>query len=154
MEDLWGGLNIIQNDTSTALAQGTFFDLVDSAQVVEFTGVVTEYNTTTELILITAPQPIPVQILESRPNRPAPIELELTDLFTAGGGYNFDAEKYEGMLVTFRNIITSDRATNGNFKINDFNGHSAFIYNQSRYFKTGTAGEIPGYQPPHKRFLS
>ncbi len=64
--NLWGGLNIIQNDTSTALAQGTFFDLVDSAQIVEFTGIVTEYNTTTELILITAPQPIPVQILETR----------------------------------------------------------------------------------------
>ena len=86
--------------------------------------------------------------METRPNRPAPIELELSDLFTSTGGYNFDAEKYEGMLVTFRNVITSDRATNGNFKINDFNGHSAFIYNQSRYFKTGTAGIIPGYQPP------
>ncbi len=145
--NLWGGLNIIQNDTVGA-AQGTFFDLVDSADVVELTGIVTEYNTTTELILITVPQPIPVTILESRPNRPAPIELELSDLFTSTGGYNFDAEKYEGMLVTFRNIITSDRNTNGNFKINDFTGHSAFIYNQSRYFKTGSAGIIPGYQPP------
>ncbi len=145
--NLWGGLNIIQNDTVGA-AQGTFFDLVDSADVVELTGIVTEYNTTTELILITAPQPIPVTILETRPNRPAPIELELSDLFTSTGGYNFDAEKYEGMLVTFRNIITSDRNTNGNFKINDFTGHSAFIYNQSRYFKTGSAGIIPGYQPP------
>lgn len=145
--NLWGGLNIIQNDTNGA-AQGTFFDLVDSAQIVELTGIVTEYNTTTELILITAPQPIPVNILQSLPNRPAPIELELSDLFTAGGGYNFDAEKYEGMLVKFDSVITSDRASNGNFKINDFSGHSAFIYNQSRYFKTGTAGIIPGYQPP------
>ncbi|MBK7629909.1 MAG: hypothetical protein IPJ23_04260 [Ignavibacteriales bacterium] len=144
--NLWGGLNIIQNDTSVA-AQGTFYDLVDSADIVEFTGIVTEYNTTTELILITAPQPIPVQILESRPNRPAPIELELSDLFTTTGGYNFDAEKYEGMLVNFRNVIVSDRNTNGNFKINDFDGHSAFIYNQSRYFKT-SGGIIPGYQPP------
>lgn len=145
--DLWGGLNIVQNDTN-GIAQGTFFDLVDSADIVEFTGIVTEYNTTTELILITAPQPIPVQIIENRPNRPAPIELEIADLFTSSNGYNFDAEKYEGMLVIFRNVITSDRASNGNFKINDFNGHSAFIYNQSRYFKTGTPGIIPGYQPP------
>lgn len=145
--NLWGGLNIIQNDTNGA-AQGTFYDLVDSADIVELTGIVTEYNTTTELILITAPQPIPVQILESRPNRPAPIELELSDLFTSTGGYNYDAEKYEGMLVKFHNIIVSDRNSNGNFKINDFDGHSAFIYNQSRYFKTGSAGIIPGYQPP------
>ena len=145
--NLWGGLNIIQNDTVGA-AQGTFYDLVDSAQIVEFTGWVYEFNTTTELVLITAPQPIPVEILETRPTRPAPIELELSDLFTPSGGYNFDAEKYEGMLVTFRNVVTSDRNTNGNFKINDFNGHSAFIYNQSRYFKTGAVGIIPGYQPP------
>ncbi|MBE0539349.1 MAG: T9SS type A sorting domain-containing protein [Ignavibacterium sp.] len=150
--NLWGGLNIIQNDTSAA-AQGTFFDLVDSADIVEFTGIVTEYNTTTELILITAPQPIPVEILESRPNRPAPIELELSDLYTSTGGYNFDIEKYEGMLVIFRNVITSDRVTgtgtsSGNFKINDFNGHSAFVYNQSRYFKSNSSGIIPGYQPP------
>ncbi|MCK7517598.1 MAG: hypothetical protein MZV64_07715 [Ignavibacteriales bacterium] len=72
------------------------------AQIVEFTGIVTEYNTTTELILITVPQPIPVTILGSEPKRPAPIELELSDLFTSTGGYNFDAEKYEGMLCYFQ----------------------------------------------------
>ncbi len=147
--NLWGGLNIIQNDTNGA-AQGTFFDLVDSADVIEVTGIVTEYLTTTELILITAPQPIPVQILESLPNRPAPIDLELSDLFTSNG-YNFDAEKYEGMLVRFKNIISSDRVASGgsggNFKINDSNGHYAFVYNQSRYFKT-VGGITPGYQPP------
>ena len=144
---LWGGLNIIQDDTVGA-SQGTFFDLVDTAQVVEFTGRVVEYNTTTEIILIHAPQPIPVQPISSVPKRPEPIELTLADLFTPSGGYNFNAEKYEGMYVIFRNIITSDRASNGNFKINDGQGHSAFIYNQSRYFKTGSVGIIPGYQPP------
>jgi len=144
---LWGGLNVLQDDTLLA-HQGTFFDLVDTAQVVEFTGVVTEFNTTTEILLVLNPQPVPVQIVRQQTSRPAPIELSLSDLFTVAGTYNFDAEKYEGMFVIFRNIITSDRASNGNFKINDGLGHSAFIYNQSRYFKTGTAGEIPGYQPP------
>ncbi|MFZ2324034.1 MAG: T9SS type A sorting domain-containing protein [Ignavibacteriaceae bacterium] len=145
---LWGGLNIIQEDT-TAAYQGTFFDLVDSAQVVELTGVVTEYSTTTELVLLIKPEPVPVSIIETKPKRPEPIELSLSDLFTSSGGYNFDAEKYEGMYVIFKNIITSERNTNGNFKINDFEGHSAFIYNQSKYFKTGTAGLIPGYAPPN-----
>ncbi len=145
--NLYGGLNIIQNDT-VGVAHDTFFDLVDTAQVVEFTGVVTEYNTTTEILLITAPQPVPVIIVEQKPARPQPIELSLSDLFTQGGSYNFDAEKYEGMYVIFRDVVSSDRNPNGNFKINDENGHFAFIYNQSRYFKTGTAGEIPGYQPP------
>ena len=147
--NLWGGLYILQNDTSTTLAQGTYMDLVDSADIVEFTGIVSEYYTTTELMLITAPQPIPIEILESRPNRPAPIELTLADLFTSTGGYNFDAEKYESMLVKFKNVIVSDVNTStGNFKINDFSGHSAFVYNQSRYFKVGAAGIIPGYAPP------
>ena len=143
----WGGLNIIQDDTLIN-HQGTFFDLARSYGLIEVTGVVTEYNTTTEILLLLNPQPVPIQILDTNSIRPAPIELTLSDLFTSGGGYSFDAETYEGMLVIFRNIITSDRASNGNFKINDFSGHSAFIYNQSRYFKTGTTGIIPGYQPP------
>jgi len=151
---LWGGLNVIQHDTVGA-ARGTFFDLVDTVQIVEFTGKVSEFNTSTQLDLITAPQPIPVDIIDDNQDnnpRPVPIELELSDLFTSGGGYNFEAEKYEEMYVIFRNVITSDRVTTGgsggNFKINDGQGHFAFIYNQSRYFKTGSAGEIPGYQPP------
>ena len=143
---LWGGLNIIQDDTN-GVNQNTYFDLARSYGLIEVTGVVTEYNTTTELMLLLQPQPVPIQILDTNSIRPVPIELTLSDLYS-GGGYNFDAEKYEGMLVIFRNVITSDRASNGNFKINDFNGHSAFIYNQSRYFKTGAPGIIPGYQPP------
>jgi hypothetical protein len=145
--NLWGGLNIIQDDT-TGLHANTFFNMIDTAQIVEFTGRIMEYNTTTEMVLIHAPEPIPVEIIGANPKRPDPIELTLSDLFTSSGTYNFDAEKYEGMYVIFRNIISSDRNTNGNFKINDGNGKYAFIYNQSRYFKTGTAGIIPEYQPP------
>lgn len=149
---MWGGLYVLQSDTSVA-AQATFFDLVDSADVVEFTGKVTEYYTTTELDLITKPQAIPVEILNKQPARPAPIELTLSDFFTEGGSYNFDAEKYESMYVIFRNVITSDRITGtatagGNFKINDGLGHSVTVYNQSRYFKTNSLGLIPNYQPP------
>jgi hypothetical protein len=148
---LWSGLNVLQNDTLVA-HQGTFFDLVDTAQVVEFTGVVTEYFTTTELLLLIDPQPVPVQIIEQKDARPAPIELSLSDLFTSSGGYNFDAEKYENMYVIFRDVITSDRNPSNSgvsiFRINDGQGHSAAVYNQSRYFKTGSNGIIPNYQPP------
>ncbi|MBZ0198262.1 MAG: hypothetical protein K8H86_00225, partial [Ignavibacteriaceae bacterium] len=132
----WGGLNILQEDT-TGANQQTFFDLVDTAQVVEFTGVVTEYFTTTELLMLLNPI-TPVQIVSQLPKRPDPIELELSDLFTESNTYNFEMEKYENMYVVFRNIITSDRETNGEFKLNDGNGHSAFMYNQSRYFKQGS----------------
>lgn len=149
---MWGGLNILQEDTVGA-AQGTFFDLVDTNQVVEFTGRILEYNTTTEMMLITAPQPIPVSIISTVPRRPIPIEVSLSDFFTPTGGYNFNAEKYEGMYVIIRNVLTSDRVTgsgssSGNFKINDGFGRYAFIYNQSRYFKANSSGIIPGYQPP------
>ena len=101
----WAGLNVLQNDTSI-VNQNTFFDLVDTAQVVEFTGVVTEYFTTTELLMLLNPQPVPVQIVGQEPKRPDPIELELSDLFTASNTYNFEMEKYENMYVIFRNIIT------------------------------------------------
>lgn len=148
---LWGGMNVIQHDTIGA-AQQTFMDLVDTAQIVEFTGLVEEYFTSTQLALVTAPQPIPVQLIGSEPKRPEPIELTLADFFTSTGGYNFNAEKYEGMYVVVRNLITSDRVTgtgssSGNFKINDGLGNFAFVYNQSRYFKSNASG-IVGFQPP------
>ncbi len=49
---LWEGLNIIQNDT-TGENQSTFFDLADTSDVVELTGVVTPYNSNNELVLLT-----------------------------------------------------------------------------------------------------
>lgn len=143
---VWGGMNIIQHDTIGA-AQGTFFDLVDTAQVWEFTGKVEEYFTSTQFALITAPQPVPVEFINQNPNRVEPIELSLADFFS-NGNYNFNAEKYEGMYVIVRNVITSDRQSAGNFKLNDGLGNFVFAYNQSRHFKTGTAGIDPNYQPP------
>ncbi len=148
---LWGGMNVIQHDTVGA-AQLTFFDLVDTAQVVEFTGLVEEYNTSTQLSIITAPTPVPVQIIDTHPKRPDPIEITLADFFTSTGGYNFNSEKYEGMYVVLRNLITSDRVTgtggsSGNFKINDGLGNSAFVYNQSQHFKANNYG-LSGFEPP------
>lgn len=145
---LWGGLNILQQDTSSPGVQNTFMDLVDTAQVVEFTGVVAEFlNNTTQMNILTNP-PVPVQVISVEPKRPDPIEITLDEFFTPEGAHSFKAEKYEGMYVIVRNVITSDRNANGNYKINDGFGHYAFIYNQSRYYKTGSAGLIPGYTPP------
>lgn len=146
--DLWGGLNILQQDTSSPGVQNTFMDLVDTAQAVEFTGVISEFLSNTTQMNVLINPPVPVQIISSQPKRPDPIEITLDEFFTPTGGHNFAAEKYEGMYVIVKNVITSDRNSNGNFKINDDQGHFAFIYNQSRYYKTGSAGIIPGYQPP------
>lgn len=145
----WSGLNIIQNDTSTAAVQQTFFDLVDTAQVVEFTGVVTEYNTTTELMMLLNPV-TPVNIVDQLTKRPDPILLNLTDIKENNKLKN-EAEKYEGMYVEFRNVVTSDRdastsATN-TFVINDDQGNKIMIYGQSCYYKRGST-KLRDYDPP------
>ncbi len=128
----WAGLNILTPDTSVN-AQGTFFDLIDTAQVVEFTGVVTEFFTTTELFQLVNPI-TPVNIINQLPKRPDPIELSVTD-FMENGQLKLSAEKYEGMYVIVRNVVSSDRNVgNGTFRINDGLGNFMFMRDQSGYF--------------------
>jgi hypothetical protein len=155
----WSGLNVFQADTTI---QATFFDLVDTAQVVEFTGVVTPYGAqttpSTELALITSPQPIPVSPLSSLPKRLDPIPLTLDSFWTASGGFNYDMRKYLGQYVVLNSddthplissdVVTGTTSTAGNFKINDLNGHYATMYAQSSYFKTSNLTLRPGYAPP------
>jgi hypothetical protein len=151
-----GGLAIIQNDTIGA-AQGTLLDLADTATVFEFTGVVSPYFQSTQLALITKPEPISIEPILQLPKRPEPIPLTL-DSFQINGIYNYSLRKYQGMYVIFQadtdhKIITSNRSvgtgsTSGNFKISDENGRFAFVYAQSSYFKSNATGLIPNYQPP------
>ncbi len=143
----WAGLNILQNDT-TGSNQNTFFDLVDTTNVVEITGVVTTYGQTNELFVLLNPV-TPVNIVGTIPKRPDPIQLSLTDLMQSGvvdqSGY-----KYSGMYVEFHNVISSDRNTSsGAFSINDGNGNKVAVYPQSRYFRLD-ANKLPGstYQVP------
>ena len=145
--DEWAGLNILQNDTS-GNNQNTFFDLVDTAYVVEITGVVTNYNQTNELFVLLNPV-TPVNIIDQLPTRPGPQKLTMSDL-TSGGITNKDYYKLSGMYVEFDSVISSDRnASNGQFRINDGNGNYIVAYPQSRYYRTD-ANKIPGstYQPP------
>ena len=153
---VWGGINILQNDTVGA-AQGTFFDILDTAQVVEFTGVITEFNGsttgttpgTTQINYLVDPI-TPVSIISTLPKRPEPIELNVTD-FMQNGTHRFDAEKYEGAYVILRNVITSDRNTsNGTFRVNDANGNYVVMYDQSGYFtlRAHRLSNLTTYQPP------
>jgi hypothetical protein len=145
--DAFDGINVLQFDTVGA-AQGTFFDLVDTAQVVEFTLTVDEYYESTQGAILTTPV-TPVQIIQQLPKRPDPIELNISDF--NDGGNNILAEKYEGMYVIIRNVITSNRNTaSGTFTINDIDGNYMFMYDQSGYF-TLRAHRLTGlttYQPP------
>jgi len=148
MYDRFDGLYMLQDDT-TGENQNTFFDLVDTAQVVEFTAVISEFFTTTEGLLLLNPV-TPVQIIDQLPKRPDPIELSVSD-FDNGGTLNVLAEKYESEYVIIRNVITSDRNLgDGTFTINDGSGNRMFMYDQSGYF-TLRGHRLTGltdYQPP------
>lgn len=153
----WGGIQVYQQDTSSANAQQTLFDLADTATVYEFTGVVTPYFQSTELFLITNPVPIPIEEIEVLPERPAPTRITMEDLFTGTTG-NYSMRKYMGTYVELvadanHNLITSDRvtgtgSTSGNFKVNDGQGRYLMAYAQSTYFKMNANGIRPGYESP------
>lgn len=144
--DGWGGLNVLV-DTSVSGYQNTFFDLVDTAQVVEFTGVVTAYNQTNELFLIPN---VAVNILPNSPTkRPAPVQLSISD-FMQNGKTVVNSFKYSGMYVEIKNGISADRNTsNGAFNLYDNDGNYIAVYPQSRYFRLD-ANKLPGstYQVP------
>lgn len=145
----FGGLAVLQHDT-TLPNHNTFFDLVDTAQIVELTGVVNEFATTTQFDLLVNPA-VPVNVIGQMPRRPEPLELSITD-FMANGQLVRTAERYEGMYVVIRNVISSDRSSSsGTFKINDGLGNSMFMYDQSGYF-TKRAHRLTGittYEPPN-----
>jgi len=142
--DGWGGLNILQNDTSGD-NQNTFFDLRDTADVVEMTGVVTTYNETNELMLLLNPV-TPVNPITHLTKRPDPLILNMTDL-TNDGATNKEGYKYCGMYVELRDVVTSDRSTNS-FNVN-VGKNSITAYGQSRYYRTD-GNKVPGstYEPP------
>lgn len=152
----WSGLNIYQADST---AQGTLFDLVDTTGTYEFTGVVTTYGATTELVLTTSPQPIEINLIEQHTKRPDPIPLTLDSFYTAEGAFNYNLRKYLGMYVILsadetHPLITSDLITGtgssaGGFRINNDKGQYGLMYAQSKYFKTGASYRLrPEYTPP------
>jgi hypothetical protein len=61
------------------------------------------------------------------------------------------SEKYEGHYVIIRNAISSDRdLSNGTFRLNDGDGNSIVMYDQSGYFTTRVhrLTGLTDYQPP------
>ena len=144
----FSGLNIIQNDSTTLTSN---MDLLDTAQVVSITGIVTEYlNAQTELVVIPS---IPITFDGSVPDRGNPVVLNITD-FVLGGStpyYLKSAEKYEGMYVEFHNVISSDRNTSTSaanpFAINDEYGNKLLVHGQSGYF-TKRNFKLREWDPP------
>ena len=153
----WGGLNVITNDT--VASQATLMpEVCDTATVCEFTGVVTTYGTSTELILVPN---IPITPILSLDKRAQPIPITLEDLWTAPGTTpNYKWQKYNGMYVSLtadvsHTLITSNRTTgttssSGKFQINDQNGNYVVMYPASKYFKNAPLMSLTdgGYIPP------
>jgi hypothetical protein len=143
----WVGLNVLQDDTTEAY-QNTFFDIVDTSDIVELTGVIITYGQTNELMLLINPV-TPVNIVGKLDKRPEPIKLSISD-FMNDGIINKSFVKYSGMYVEIENGISSDRNTNnGQFRINNEKGDYLIVYPQSRYFRLDNY-KMPGstYQPP------
>ena len=140
----WGGMNVILDSTATG-AENTFFDLVDTAQVVELTGVVIVYYSTIELSLIPN---IPVNIISSESKRPDPIQLSVSDLMNGQSGINA-ALKYSGMYAEIKStpdnkLISGNRNTSsGAFNLYDKDGNQLAVYPQSRYFRLDSH-KMPG----------
>ncbi|MFO7525552.1 MAG: T9SS type A sorting domain-containing protein [Ignavibacteriaceae bacterium] len=144
--DEWAGLNIIQNDT-TGPNQNSLMDLLDTTMIVTITGVVSEFVPNTQLNVVTQ---YPVQFHGNKPTRGEPIELTIDQLNTGTPPlHNFlTGEKYEGMYVIIRNVITSDRnTTTGVFRINDGIGNQLEIHDQSGYFSR-RAHQLRTFDPP------
>lgn len=151
----WAGINVIQNDTMAA-AQGTLMDLLDTAQVVTITGVVAEFVSTgqvggqTQINVLTNPV-TPVQFIGTKPNRGEPVEVTIAELNNGQAANYLTGEKYEGMYVIIRNVITSDRSTSTSsstpFAINDGLGNKMFIHDQSGYF-TKRPHKLREWDPP------
>jgi len=144
----WAGLNVIQHDT-TGDNQLTGYQNLDTADVFQFVAVIEEYFTSTQAALLINPIS-EIEVLETLPKRPEPIELSISD-FMNGGQYVNESEKYESQYVVIREGVTSDRnTTSGVFRINDGNGNYINMYDQSGYFtKRGhRLTGITDYEPP------
>ncbi|MBN8546099.1 MAG: T9SS type A sorting domain-containing protein [Ignavibacteria bacterium] len=129
----FGGISIIQNDT-TGVNQNSGFDLVDTAQVWEFTAVLSVFSGNTVQANLLVNPPTPVEFISQATKRPDPIELPMTT-FMENGVLKGEGEKYEGMYVIIRNVLTSDRNnSSGVFRFNDGNGNFMEMYDQSGYF--------------------
>ncbi|MBF8249063.1 MAG: Peptidase S8/S53 subtilisin kexin sedolisin [Bacteroidetes bacterium] len=154
---LWAGLNILTNDTSSA-AQSTLITALDSGDVIEIVGRALEFgtqpNSLTEVYAYStsAPiwtSPVAVSIFSSGP-RPLPKEVTVDSFAVLTSPRPSRGEKYEGMYVVLRNVTVNsvDLAT-GRFTFIDAGGNQMTMYDGSGYY-TLRGHKITGskYSPP------
>lgn len=125
------------------LAGSPEFAILDTGMILKVKAKVTEYITTTELDLIS----FEAADIIGFADRPKPVLLTLDSLFEKGTNKpNFLAEKWEGVYVEFRNLITTEQNVvgSGTFKVFDENNITMVVYNKSNYIRNGFKAPIPG----------
>ncbi len=157
---LWGGINVLTNDTSSQ-AQSTLITALDTGMIVQMTGRVQEYGTgngLTEMFIWNIgffETVVPVGIL-GLGKRPDPLEVTL-DMFAQkappapNGKVKYSTgEPYECMYVVIRNVtVNSVDYVSGRFTFVDAAGNQMQMYDGSGYY-TLRSHKISGstYKPP------
>jgi hypothetical protein len=162
---LWGGLNVLTNDTSSQ-AQSTGVTALDTGMVVKMTGRITEYgsqnNSLTEMFIYDVGfyvgQPtgiVPINVVGQIP-RPQPKLITLDSLVHGTTPMPSRGEKYECMYVIIKNVTVIQAFTDGHFIFADSAGNQGYMYDGSGYFTfRGHAIKGAGYkQPPTGTLLN
>jgi DNA/RNA endonuclease YhcR with UshA esterase domain len=154
---LWGGINVLTNDTSTS-AQSTGITALDTGMVVTMTGRVTEFgsqnNSLTELFhytvsnpIYTSPPPISIGNIIARP---AAREVALSELASGALPKPSTGEKYESMYIIIRNVtVISVDYSSGRFVFQDSLGNVGYMYDGSAWYTLrGHKFSSSRYTPP------
>lgn len=154
---LWAGLNVLTNDTSTQ-AQAGGITALDTGMVVTITGRVTEYgsqnNSLTEMFhysvsapIYTSPPPISIGTIIRRPEAR---EISLSELSAGTMPKPSTGEKYEGMYVVVRNVtVISVDYSSGRFSFQDSLGNVGYMYDGSGWYTLrGHKFSNSRYSPP------
>ncbi len=156
---LWGGLNVLTNDTSTQ-AQASGIAAVDTGMVITITGRILEYgsqnNSLTEMYhysvsapIYTSPPPISVGTMLN--SRPAAKEVQLSELAQGNFPHPSTAEKYEGMYIVVRNVtVTAVDYTSGRFTFQDSLGNVGYDYDGSGWYRIAATSSAPRNTPRHR----
>jgi hypothetical protein len=141
---VFGGLNVLTDDT-TANAQATGINAIDTGMVVTITGRVKEYgsqnNSLTEVLAYSPgfyQTIVPVSIVGLWGNtgvRPQPVEITCDSLANLLKPKPSSAEKYEGMYVVIRNVtVNSVDVSSGRFTFKDAKGNQVQMYDGSAWY--------------------
>jgi DNA/RNA endonuclease YhcR with UshA esterase domain len=159
---IWAALNVLTDDSS-AQAQQTLINAIDTGWVVTFTGRVKEYtggqsNSLTELFAYSPTYyttATPLNYLYSTPKRPEPIEVNVSDFANGAippnGKVKFSTgEQYESMYVIIRNVtVSAIDWTSGSFYFVDAAGNTMQMYDGSAYYTLRShKNSASKYQPP------